>query len=56
MQTSCGFGVPFYDFVGERDNMDRWLASKGEEDIEDYWREKNLVSVDGLPSHLFEDE
>ena len=56
VQTSCGFGVPFYDFVGERDNMDRWLASKGEEDIEDYWREKNLVSVDGLPSHLFEDE
>lgn len=56
VQTSCGFGVPFYDFVGERDNMDRWLASKGEEDIEDYWREKNLVSVDGLPSHIFEEE
>jgi len=56
VQTSCGFGVPFYDFVGARDNMDRWLASKGTDDIEDYWREKNLVSLDGLPTHILEED
>lgn len=55
VQTSCGYGVPFYDFSGERDNMDRWLASKDENDIEDYWREKNLVSLDGAPTHIFEE-
>ncbi len=54
VQTSCGFGVPFYDFVEERDNMDRWLAAKSEEDIEQYWREKNQVSLDGLPTHILD--
>lgn len=55
-QTSCGFGVPFYDFSGERDNMDRWLAAKGDTDIEDYWREKNQVSLDGLPTHILKED
>jgi len=55
-QTSCGYGVPFYDFTSERDNMDRWLASRGEEGIEEYWAEKNLVSLDGLPTHIFEED
>ena len=56
VQTSCGFGVPFYDFVEPRDNMDRWLAAKSDEDIEDYWREKNQVSLDGLPTHILDKE
>ena len=56
VQTSCGFGVPFYDFVQERDNMDRWLATKDEDGIEDYWREKNQVSVDGQPTHIIEED
>jgi len=55
-QTSCGYGVPFYDFVDERDNMDRWLASRGEEGIEEYWREKNQLSLDGLPTHIIEED
>lgn len=54
--TSCGFGVPFYDHVGPRDNMDKWLARRDENDIHDYWREKNQVSLDGLPTGIFEDE
>lgn len=55
-QTSCGYGVPFYDFKEERDNMDRWLASRGEESIEEYWAEKNQVSLDGLPTHILEED
>lgn len=57
-QTSCGFGVPFYDYKEERDNMDKWLevrTRKGET-IADYWREKNQVSLDGLPTHIFQTE
>jgi hypothetical protein len=53
--TSCGFGVPFYDHVGPRDNMDKWLARRDEHDIHEYWREKNQVSLDGLPTGIFED-
>lgn len=56
VQTSCGFGVPFFEFTAERDNMDRWLASKDEEDIRQYWREKNSVSLDGLPTHIEEQD
>ena len=55
-QTSCGFGVPFYEFKQERDNMDKWLAAKGDVGIRDYWREKNQVSLDGLPTHILDEE
>ena len=52
IQTSCGFGVPFYNFKEERDNMDKWLEGKGRGSIEDYWKEKNQVSLDRLPTHI----
>ena len=53
VQTSCGYGVPLQDYVGERPTMDRWAESKGPEGIEAYWHEKNLVSLDGFPTGLF---
>ncbi len=46
---SCGFGVPLYQFVGERDQMAKWCEKKGEAGVRDYVREKNAVSIDGLP-------
>jgi len=54
VQTSCGYGVPEFDYVGERTVLDDWAAKKGEDGIQDYWREKNLVSMDGLPTGLFD--
>ncbi len=51
-QTSCGFGVPLYDFVGQRDLMPRWAESKGTDGLRRYQREKNAVSLDGLDAHL----
>jgi len=56
VQTSCGFGVPFYDFKEERDNMPKWIASKGKEPIENYWRDRNQVSLDGLPTNVLTEE
>ncbi len=52
VQTSCGFGVPFFEYQGERENMTKWLEKKGPEDIQAYWQEKNLVSLDGLPTGI----
>lgn len=52
VQTSCGFGVPLYDYVGERDFHFEWAEKKGEEGLQEYIREKNLVSLDGLPTDL----
>ena len=47
VQTSCGFGVPFYDFKNERSLMEDWAEKKGEQGIVDYWDEKNRMSLDG---------
>lgn len=52
VQTSCGFGVPLFDYVGERDQTQKWAEKKGVEGLEAYKEEKNLVSLDGLPTAL----
>jgi hypothetical protein len=54
VQTSCGYGVPLFDYQGDRPVLEDWARNKGPEGIEDYWREKNLVSMDGLPTGLME--
>ena len=52
IQTSCGFGVPYYEYTGERDHSHKWAEKKGIEGLEEYKQEKNLVSLDGLPTAL----
>lgn len=54
VQTSCGYGVPLYDYQGERDTMDRWAEAKGADGIDAYWHEKNQVSIDGFATGMFE--
>jgi hypothetical protein len=54
VKTSCGYGVPMMDYSEERTQLDRWTASKGDEGIVQYWHEKNVVSMDGLPTGMFE--
>jgi len=51
-QTSCGYGVPFMDYVGERDTMERWAETKGADGLVAYQCEKNAESIDGLPTPL----
>ena len=50
VQTSCGYGTPLFDYRGERPSLDNWAGAKGEEGLETYRREKNMVSIDGLPT------
>ncbi|MCC6804243.1 MAG: pyridoxamine 5'-phosphate oxidase family protein [Anaerolineae bacterium] len=52
VQTSCGYGVPFMDYVGERDTMDRWAEAKGADGLVAYQAEKNVQSIDGLATPL----
>lgn len=52
LQTSCGFGIPIYEYKEERTMLLDWAEKKGEDGIEEYWREKNQVSIDGLPTGL----
>ena len=57
VQTSCGFGVPLFDYVGERPTLARWAESKDKDiGLDAYRRQKNQLSIDGLPTGMFEDE
>ena len=51
---SCGYGVPLMEHEGDRPHMALWAAKKvrvgGSEALLDYQREKNSVSIDGLPA------
>ena len=52
VQTSCGFGVPLMDLVGQRDTALRWAEAKGAAGLDAYRRDKNVTSIDGLPTAL----
>ncbi|MDO3678512.1 pyridoxamine 5'-phosphate oxidase family protein [Paenibacillus ehimensis] len=52
VKTSCGFSVPFYTYERERDTLQRWAASKSGDELNEYWRGKNAVSMDGIPTPL----
>jgi len=54
-QTSCGSGVPIYEFKEQRQTIIEWADKKGEQGIYEYWKAKNLQSIDGLPTKLLED-
>lgn len=49
ISTSCGFGVPLFEHVGERDTLLRSAEKKGPAGLRTYQREKNARSLDGLP-------
>jgi hypothetical protein len=49
ISDSCGFGVPLYRHVKQRDQLARWAERKGEAGLETYKLEKNSASIDGLP-------
>ena len=51
-QTSCGMAVPLYEFREHRDLLIDWAAKKGDEGMKEYRRNKNAVSIDGLPTGL----
>jgi Pyridoxamine 5'-phosphate oxidase len=54
--TSCGYGVPLMDFAGQRETLVKWAEKKGDEGIRAYWRDKNALSFDGLPTGVIEED
>jgi hypothetical protein len=56
VQTSCGYGVPLFEYIGERTTLHRWAEQKGDAGLEEYRRQKNTRSLDGLPTGLAEEE
>lgn len=52
VKTSCGFSVPLYTFEGERDILLKWAVNKGEEQLVEYRKNKNSLSMDGIMTPL----
>ncbi len=50
VQSSCGMAVPLFDYVEDREALNDWARRKGPAGIEEYWREKNVTSLDGMPT------
>ncbi len=53
VQTSCGMGVPYFDYISERDQLVEWARKKGDEGLKKYWYENNRTSIDGKPTEIF---
>jgi hypothetical protein len=49
---SCGYGVPLYEYVSQREQMTDWAERKGPDGLAQYKAQNNANSLDGLPSGL----
>ncbi len=52
VQTSCGMGVPHFEYQTQRPELVQWANKKGSDGLQDYWQQKNQVSIDGLITPL----
>jgi hypothetical protein len=50
VQTSCGLGVPLFDYKQERGGLVRYWAAQGIDNLRKYWGLKNMRSIDDLPT------
>ena len=49
IQDSCGWGVPFFEFTGERDQLKRSESHRNWDEWVAHRYKTNAVSIDGLP-------
>jgi hypothetical protein len=52
VQTSCGMGVPYYSYEADRELLKDWAVKKGDEGLKTYWKEKNQISLDNIPTNI----
>jgi len=52
--TSCGFGVPQYKYIGERNKLQKWAENKGRDRMKMYWAEKNTQTLNGVATNVME--
>lgn len=56
VQTSCGYAVPYYEFMDGRPTLNKYFEKASSEDVKAYWKEKNTRSLDGYDTGIFDDE
>lgn len=55
VQTSCGMGVPLFDYKKERGSLIRYWTAQGVNNLRKYWGLKNMKSIDDLPTGFVPD-
>lgn len=50
--TSCGYGVPEMELKSERSAMEKWADAKSDNDLIEYRKKYNTLSIDGLDCGL----
>ena len=50
--STCGFGVPLYEFQEQRTLLPSWTSKRSAETLRAYREEKNQFNIDGLPTGL----
>jgi predicted pyridoxine 5'-phosphate oxidase superfamily flavin-nucleotide-binding protein len=53
ISDSCGFGVPLYEYKGQRSQLTAWAMKQGTENLTKYQQRNNAHSIEGLPGLAF---
>ncbi|MGB5818120.1 MAG: pyridoxamine 5'-phosphate oxidase family protein [Saonia sp.] len=54
VQISCGMGVPYMNFKGQREDLISWAEKQGDDKLVAYRQDKNTISLDGHPTGILE--
>jgi hypothetical protein len=52
VQSSCGTGVPLYEYQGDRDQLVKSAEKRGPDGLRTYWEERNQRSIDDKPTGI----
>ena len=53
VQESCGMAVPLFDFNEQRGLLENyWAERTGGQKLNEYWENRNQVSIDGKPTGI----
>ena len=57
-QASCGSGVPYYEFKGQRGigELLPFYDEMGEDGVQQFWERKNQRSIDGKATKIFAED
>jgi general stress protein 26 len=50
--TVCGSAVPFFDYKGEREDLNLYWKEAGDNGLKDYWKRKNTKSLNGYETNI----
>jgi len=52
--TVCGMAVPYFEYQGEREDLNDYWKKQGDEGLEAYWKKKNQTSLNSYDTGIVE--